>query len=360
MFQNRLEKLRQLLQKQSLDAYITTKQENRQYISNFTGTSGYLLVTANDAVLFTDSRYMEQAKEQINKGGVSIRVIEHDSLYWKTIVQWLQQQSIQELGFDSSNTTFDTYTLWKEQWNNIDLKPTNDLIAILRMVKDASEISGIKQATQLTDEAFQSVLGMIRPGIREIEIALALEFYVKKRGAQQLAFDIIVASGKRSALPHGVATNKMIEPGDFITIDFGIKLNGYCSDMTRTVVAGKASNRQKEIYQTVLTAQQLVLDNIKAGMTGKNVDEIARNYIYQNGYRGYFGHGLGHGLGQEVHEGPRLSPTSDTILIPGMVVTVEPGIYIPNFGGVRIEDDVVIENNGCMILNSTPKHLLEL
>ncbi|OEF98772.1 M24 family metallopeptidase [Desulfuribacillus alkaliarsenatis] len=338
-----------------LDGYITYKQENVEYLTGFTGSSGFLLVTPDDAVIFTDSRYMEQAKEQAR----AIDVLEQGQPYYKTINEYIKQKKLQAIGFESENVTVATFELWQKNLES-SVIPCNDYVAQLRMIKDEHEIAITQTAVDLTDEAFAYVIERIRPGIKEIDIALELEFYLKKRGASSLAFSTIVASGKRSALPHGVASEKLIELGDMVTIDFGANYMGYCSDMTRSFIVGKASPKQKEIYNTVLTAQQKVLNNIKAGMMGKEVDEIARQYIYKQGYEGHFGHGLGHGLGKEVHEAPRLSPLSDTKLESGMLVTVEPGVYITDFGGVRIEDDIVITETGCRILNKTPKELLEI
>ncbi len=353
--QKRLQRLREKLKEHHLDGYITLKKENREYLSQFTGTSGYVVVTENDAVLFTDFRYMSQAKQQTQ----FFDVIEHESSYAKTIGDWLNEQKISRLGFEAANVSFETYNQWRDQWN-AELVGVADLVAELRTIKDEREIAIIQHAVDITDQAFAYLLGIIRPGMSEREVALELEMQLKKRGATHLAFDTIVASGVRSSMPHGVASDKLIESGDMVTIDFGAQYEGYCSDMTRTFVVGKANSRQKEIYDTVLTAQQRVLDNIKAGMVCKDVDRIARDYIYQQGYQGCFGHGLGHALGMEVHENPRLNQICEVILEPGMVVTVEPGIYIPEFGGVRIEDDVVIETSGCKILNKTPKEFLEI
>jgi Xaa-Pro aminopeptidase len=193
-----------------------------------------------------------------------------------------------------------------------------------------------------------------------MDVALELEYFMKKKGATGLSFDSIVASGKRSSLPHGVASDKIIEDGDFLTLDFGCVYNGYCSDMTRTIVVGKASERQKEIYNIVLNAQMRALENIKPGMTGFELDKIARDVIIDAGYGEYFGHGLGHGVGLEVHEMPNVNPNAQNTLLPGMIITDEPGIYIPDFGGVRIEDLIVITINGYEVLSSSTKKLIEL
>jgi Xaa-Pro aminopeptidase len=213
----------------------------------------------------------------------------------------------------------------------------------------------MQEAADLADQTFTYILTKLKPGVSENEIALEMEIYMRKHGATSSSFDTIVASGERSALPHGVASDRLLQANEFVKLDFGAYYHGYCSDLTRTVVLGKPTERHKQIYDTVLEAQLLALEKLKPGMTGREVDAIARNVITKAGYGDHFGHGTGHGLGMEIHEAPRLSLLSDTVLEPGMVVTVEPGIYIPGFGGVRIEDDVVITENGIRILTKSSK-----
>ena len=230
----------------------------------------------------------------------------------------------------------------------------------LRVIKNEEELAWMERAEQIGDEAFSYILGELRPGISELEVAAKLEYFMRSNGAEKVSFDAIVASGLNSAMPHAVPTGKLLEKGDFVTLDFGCKYQGYCSDMTRTVVIGKADSRQKEIYQIVLDAQLAALEGLRPGMTGAEGDRLAREAIEKAGYGEYFGHGLGHSVGLEIHEKPALSMKDQTVLCPGMIETVEPGIYIPGFGGVRIEDMVVLTETGIRNLTSSPKELIEV
>ena len=234
------------------------------------------------------------------------------------------------------------------------------MIEKLRMIKTDDEIRTIRRAAEIADEAFSHILTFIKPGVTELEVSNELEFFMRRLGASESSFDTIVASGKRSALPHGVATGKTIENGDMVTLDFGALYDGYVSDITRTVAVGEPTEELKKIYHIVLEAQMRACSALKPGMTGKEADAVARDYIKDHGYGEAFGHSTGHGIGLEVHEGPGLSFRSDTVLKPGMVVTVEPGIYVPGLGGVRIEDDVLITEDGCELLTSSPKELIIL
>lgn len=238
--------------------------------------------------------------------------------------------------------------------------PVSGVVEKLRLIKTESEIKILKEAADIADAAFKHILEFIRPGVTELEVSNELEFFMRKAGAISSSFDIIVASGYRSALPHGVASDKIIETGDFVTLDFGAYYKGYVSDITRTVAVGKPDDKLKEIYGIVLEAQLRGLAGIKPGMTGKEADALTRNFIAQKGYGENFGHSTGHGIGLEVHEGPALSIKSDTVLEPGMVVTVEPGIYIPGLGGVRIEDDTLITKDHNETLNHSTKELIIL
>ena len=230
----------------------------------------------------------------------------------------------------------------------------------MRLIKDNHELSILKEAADIADAAFKHILDYIKPGLMELDVANELEFFMRKSGATSSSFDIIVASGWRSALPHGVASNKVIEKGDFVTMDFGALHKGYVSDITRTIAVGEPSDKLKEIYDVVLESQLRAMDQIKPGLTGIQADAIARDYITEKGYGEYFGHSLGHGIGLEVHEGPGLSYRSETKLVPGMVVTVEPGIYLPSIGGVRIEDDTLITESGNETLTHSTKDLIIL
>ncbi len=354
MIQQRLVGLRKLIAKQGLDAILVTKPENRRYFSGFTGSSGMLLISDQQQILFTDFRYIEQAKIQAPE----YQIVRHGTSIFDILTDTINKLAFVRVGFESDFITWDTHQKLTQYLNTVGLRPIN--LDALRGVKDQSELNLIQQAVQIADAAFDHILTIIRPGITELEIALELEYQMRKLGSEKPAFDTIVASGFRGALPHGQASEKIIESGDFITMDFGAIYHGYHSDMTRTVVAGKASNKQREIYNIVLDAQLAGVKAVSAGKTGQEIDQIARQIITDAGYAEYFGHALGHGVGLAIHEEPRLSSASTTELTANMVVSVEPGIYLPEWGGVRIEDLVVVSTAGCTVLTTSNKKLIEL
>ncbi|NLJ83408.1 MAG: aminopeptidase P family protein [Halanaerobiaceae bacterium] len=353
--QTRIKKVYELMEKEGLEALLIDSPENRQYLTGFTGTAGRVLFTGKGAYFITDFRYVEQAKEQTE----GYEIVEISSNFEQGLNELLQKDGVKMLGFESRAISHEQFLRYVEVLE-VELQRTTDLIEGLRVIKEQEEIEKIRKAVEITDAAFAHILDFIKPGVTEREIALELEFYQKRMGGEKNAFDFIVASGQRSALPHGVASEKVIEKGDFVTLDFGVFYQGYCSDLTRTVVVGEPDEKQREVYELVLKAQLAVIENVKAGMSCKEVDEIARGIIGDAGYRENFGHGLGHGIGLEIHEGPRVSFTSETILQTGMVMTNEPGIYIPGWGGVRIEDDLLITEEGCEVLNKAPKELIIL
>ena len=352
---DRIKKVHKLMDENSLDGFLVDSPESRYYLSGFTGTAGRILFTEKQDYFLTDFRYVQQANEQTE----GYKILEINKNFEVKLNELIQEYGINKLGFESKAVTYQQYEKY-DQYIEAGLVATQDYIEKLRLIKDDSEVDKIKKAVEISDKAFEHILGFIKPGISERDLALELEFYMKRLGAEKNAFDFIVASGKRSSLPHGVATEKQIENGDFVTMDFGAFYQGYCSDITRTVVIGEASEKQKEIYGIVLNAQLKVIEKIKAAMTCVEVDDIARAMIVEAGYKDNFGHGLGHGIGLEVHEGPRVSFTSEDTLEVGMVVTDEPGIYLPNWGGVRIEDDLLITEQGCQVLNKAPKDLIVL
>lgn len=353
--QKRIKKVYDLMEQEGLEALLIDSAENRYYLTAFTGTAGRVLFTGKGAYFITDFRYVEQAKEQTE----GYEIVEISSNFEQGLNELLQKDGVKMLGFESRAISHEQFLRYVEVLE-VELQRTTDLIEGLRVIKEQEEIEKIRKAVEITDAAFAHILDFIKPGVTEREIALELEFYQKRMGGEKNAFDFIVASGQRSSLPHGVATDKVIEKGDFVTMDFGVFYQGYCSDLTRTVVVGEPTEEQKKIYDLVLKAQLAVIERIKPGMTCQEVDEIARGIIGEAGYRENFGHGLGHGIGLEVHEGPRLSFASEEILKPGMVVTNEPGIYIPQWGGVRIEDDLLITAEGCEVLNKAVKELIIL
>lgn len=352
----RLTKLKGKLRQEKIDALLVLQPQNRYYLSGFSGSSGYLIVTEKEDVLLTDFRYKEQAKREV-KG---INIIEHGLDPLLDVYGELKRLGVKTLGFEQEFTTYSNYLNYGKVFDGIELKHVPPIIEELRKVKDSEEILKMEKAIEITGEAFAHILGFLKPGITEREVALELEFFMKKKGASGLAFNTIVASGQRSSLPHGIASDKVLEKGDFVKIDFGCVYNHYCSDLTRTVVLGKATEKQKEIYDIVLEAQLKAIEGIKSGITGKYADSLARDIISTKGYKDNFGHGLGHGIGMVVHENPRVSPKGEDILKPGNVITVEPGIYIEGYGGVRIEDMLVITENGNINLTKVTKELIEI
>lgn len=345
------------LKEKEVDAIIIYGDINRRYLSSFKGSSGYLYISEKQCVLLTDFRYIEQATKQ----SPDFQIVDYvkEGLL-KNLDELTKQDGVKSLGFEADILTYNQHNQLKEGLSTVSLVGLNDEVEKIRAIKDSEEISYIKEAAKIADSAFTHILSFIKTGMTEIEVALELEFFMKRKGAKKLSFDTIMASGKNSSLPHAEPSNKKIEKGDFVTMDFGCVYNGYCSDMTRTIVMGKANDKQKEVYNTVLKAQLAALEILKAGLTGLEVDKVARDIIYNAGYEGYFGHGLGHSVGLEVHENPRLSVKGLTELKENMIVTVEPGIYIPDFGGVRIEDLVCVNTNGYENFTHSDKSLIEL
>ncbi|MBO8170343.1 MAG: aminopeptidase P family protein [Bacillaceae bacterium] len=356
MNKHRIEALRQALNEKNLDGIIITSSYNRRYITGFTGTAGYVVITEDSADFITDFRYVDQAEKQ----APLFNIVRHTGPILDTVKEVLNQRGIKRLAFEKEHVTFSLYESMKEKLDGVELVPESGMVEKIRAIKDEQEIRIMEEAASIADEAFSHILSHIKPGVTEKEIALELEFFMRKKGADSSSFDMIVASGYRSALPHGVASDKVIEKGELVTLDFGAYYKGYCSDITRTVAVGEPDDKLKEIYEIVRRAQLNGVEHVKAGMTGIEADALTRDIIKEAGYGDYFGHSTGHGLGMEVHEAPGLSPRVDTILQPGMVVTIEPGIYISGLGGVRIEDDVVITEKGCTILTKSKKDLIIL
>ncbi|WP_404337581.1 M24 family metallopeptidase [Planococcus rifietoensis] len=348
----KLMKLREQMQKRELDSLLVTNPYNLRFITGFTGTAGLALITPNDAWFITDFRYTEQAGEQVKE----FKVVQAQKGLIDEVARIAKEAAVEQLAFEQDYMTFATYSQYQEKLSAT-LEPVSGLIEKLRMVKSPEELEVLKAAAKIADDAFEHICSYIKAGMTELEVSNELEFFMRSQGATSSSFDIIVASGLRSALPHGVASDKKIEQGDLITLDFGALYNGYVSDITRTVAVGEPSDKLKEIYQVVLDSQELALEKIKPGMTGIEADAIARDYIKSKGYGEAFGHSTGHGIGLEVHEGPGLSFRSETVLEPGMAVTVEPGIYLPGIGGVRIEDDILITETGNERLTHSSKEL---
>ncbi|MBO5733276.1 MAG: aminopeptidase P family protein [Clostridia bacterium] len=347
------ERLKKLVSVIPANATLIFSPENLYYFSGFTGGEGLLFVDKSKLLLFTDSRYTVQAREE----APDFEVIDTAKL---SVSEFLKQQGDKAYGIEDDYVTFAKYASLKKLAPKSVFSPVSSHIDKIRMIKDTLELEYIKKAAQISDSAFSYILDKIQAGKTEREISLDLEYFMLRQGADGLSFDTICASGVRSCMPHGVATDKVIEKGDFLTLDFGCKYRGYCSDMTRTVVVGKATDKQKEIYDTVLTAQKASLSKICAGVNTKDVDAAARDIITTAGYGENFGHGLGHSLGLKVHEAPSCSPRSTDILKENMMMTVEPGIYIDGFGGVRTEDLVCVTADGYENFTTSQKELIEL
>lgn len=352
----RVTALRAKLAEQGLPGMLVMQDANRVYLSGFTGSSGVLLITADDAVLITDGRYTEQAKGQ----AADFRVLTHTEPMPAVAKQAADEAGVTKLAFEKDYFTVSLYESWKEKLAPVELVGVEGLVEGLRRIKDADEIQRMHKAQEITDEAFRRVLDFIRPGISERDVSLELEFTMKKLGADGLAFEIIAASGPRSALPHGQGTERVLQSGDLLTLDFGCEYQGYCSDMTRTVMVGEPDEKQREIYELVLEAQKAGVEAVRPGASGREVDRVCRDIIAAKGYGEAFSHGTGHGVGLMVHEGPGLSTRSEDVLAPGMVVTIEPGIYLPGWGGVRIEDMVLVTETGHEVFGKSPKDLIVL
>ncbi|SNZ10748.1 Xaa-Pro aminopeptidase [Terribacillus aidingensis] len=351
----KLGKLRALMEKKNVDALIVTSAQNRRYISGFTGSAGLLVITKAKQLFITDFRYMEQAAEQ----APDFELIEHKQSIVQEAADQLQQAGVQQVGFEHEDVTFALYQQFQHAVK-AELVPASGLIEELRLIKSESELAIMKTAAEIADAAYTHILTFVKPGMKEIDVSNELEFFMRKQGATESSFDTIVASGYRSALPHGVASGKEIQKGELVTLDYGALYNGYCSDITRTFAVGEISEKLREIYDIVLEANLRGVAGVKPGITGKEADALTRDYITEKGYGQYFGHSTGHGLGMDVHESPALSFRSDTVLKPGMVVTVEPGIYIPEVGGCRIEDDLVLTADGSERLTFSTKDLITL
>ncbi|MDD2421068.1 MAG: Xaa-Pro peptidase family protein [Heliobacteriaceae bacterium] len=352
---NRVERLREQMAGDE-DAFLIMQPENRRYLTGFTGSAGFLLVSREQCLLATDFRYWEQARRQ--------------SPDWELVPQqgsWVTclREIVAARGWNRIALEADFITVHQQQaltaaLPQVEWVPVTGRVEKLRVVKAPEELAAISRAVALADVGFQYILDAIRPGVTEREVALELEFFLRRLGSEGIPFEFIVASGHRAALPHGQASEKVLAQGDFLILDFGCIKGGYCSDMTRTVMVGQPTPEQREIYAVVRAAQEAALAVLAPGKSGGEVDQVAREVIKQAGYGEYFGHGLGHGVGLAVHEDPRLAPGENDLLAPGQVVTVEPGIYLPGRGGVRIEDLVIITKDGCRVLTGAPKELLVL
>ncbi len=351
----RLANLRSQLSQNGLDAIIVSQAENRRYLSGFTGSAGFLLISRSKAILATDFRYVEQAKMQ----APDFEVVHIKGDFSEWLPGLLSGIGAARLGFEAKDVTFSTYKdLTKaisETKSETTLVPTDNLVESLRSIKDEDELGHLKEAAALVDAALAEILPRVQAGISEKELAWRIESFLRQKGSEQLPFEPIVASGPNSALPHARPTDRVIAAGEPVVIDIGARVNGYCSDITRTICIGAEDTTFRQIYDIVLGAQLTALATLQTGMSGEQADRLARTVIEQAGYGDAFGHGLGHAVGLAPHEIPRLGTKSADILTDGMVFTVEPGIYVSGWGGVRIEDTAVLENGKVRTLTRARK-----
>jgi len=343
------------------DALLLTHSPDVRYLSGFTGSNGAVAMTNGQTALFTDGRYTAQAKAEVD----GLRVVVGKGSAASLAMEWLIQRKVQRCAFDAGQTSVAAFKqMRKSVPSGLRRKfflPANDLVAKLRQVKDEGEISRMKRAAELGCRLFDGILAHLVPGAMEIEIAAHLEFAARKAGAEAMSFETIVASGKRSALPHGRATTSKLPRRGFITMDFGVVLDGYCSDMTRTVHLGKGNKRQWDVYHSVLEAQNAAVAVVAAGVSCGDVDNAARSVLKRDKLAKWFSHSTGHGVGLEIHEGPRVAAKQEQKLEAGMVITIEPGVYLPGEFGVRIEDTVLVTEKGCEVLTAaSPKAWIEL
>ena len=354
IYRKRQQALRSKLQRAGLEAVIVSHIPNVRYVSGFSGSSGVLVVTSKQSAFFTDGRYIEQAREQVTADELHSQ----GALLAKSAA-WASRAVKGAVGCDESHLTVKEWQVIKStRQRGLRLRDASGMVEGLRVIKDADEIEKIRAAVELGSKLFESIRDRIRPGVRETDIAAEIEYAARKGGAEGMSFETIVAGGARSALPHGVASQRLLPARGFVVLDFGVILSGYCSDMTRTVHLGKPDTRARRLYQSVLRAQQSAIRAVRPQVTAHAVDQAARGVLHKAGLGEFFTHSTGHGVGLEIHEAPRLARKGREKLKPGMVVTIEPGAYIPGAGGVRIEDMVVVTQGGCEVLTPTTKELI--
>jgi len=348
---DRLAALRTLIAEQGLDCLVVSQAENRRYMSGFSGSAGVLIISAEHALLLTDFRYYEQSARQ----APGFTLVPVSARTEETLAETIASHGWSRVGLEKHDVTLETSELWRAAASDTEWVPTKGLVESLRQYKDEHELELMAEAVRIADEAMQSMWEWIRPGVTERDVAWQLEVYMRTHGADGLSFNTIVGSGPNSALPHATLSDRPIALGDPVVVDMGALFEGYHSDLTRSFCLGHADDAYLAIWHKVLEAQLAVEQALKAGISGFEADQIARDIIYGAGYEGKFGHGLGHSVGLAIHENPRASSLSQEMLGAGVVLTVEPGIYLPEFGGVRIEDMVVITTAGCQILTACPK-----
>lgn len=352
---DRIARLRQEMRRRKLDNFLVTRLSNIRYLCGFSGSAGVLLVTPRKARFFSDFRYRSQAAQQVTGAEVII--------YPDELMKELRRRPLNlsgSIGFEALFLDVASYNQWREIYPQLEWIPTTKLVEMIASVKDPAEVQMICKAVKITDAVFSDILKLIKPGVSELDLSAEISYLHKKKGADGDSFQPIIASGPRSALPHGIASERKIKSGDMVTVDIGCLYKGYASDLTRTVAVGKVNARMKQVYNLVLEAQSRAIEAARAGLMAKELDEVARKVIREGGHGEHFGHGLGHGLGLEVHSEPRVSFLFDDVLKAGQIITIEPGVYIPDIGGVRIEDDVLLANHHSEVLTKSPRELIVL
>jgi Xaa-Pro aminopeptidase len=354
----RVERLQATLQEHELDALFVSQQENRRYLSGFMGSAGFLVIFASGAVLATDFRYTEQAKRQAPD--FEVVQLKGEPAGW--LGNMAVDRGLKRVGFEALDLAFSSYRRLAEstsQSSSLQLVPTEGIVESLRVTKEPSELASLTEATRLADLALEHLKEMILPGMEEREAAWEVEKFLRESGSEAIPFEPIIASGPNSALPHAIPSERRISAGEPVIVDIGARINGYCSDLSRTLYLGKQDETFRQVYDIVLGAQLTALATITAGMTGEQADSLARTVIAQGGYGDNFGHGIGHGIGLAPHEEPHLGANSAGLLSDNMVFTVEPGIYLSGWGGVRIEDTVVMEHGKVRSLTAVAKVALD-
>ena len=353
---NHIAKIASRLPEYGLDAMLITSESGERYALGFHG-EGLLLITREGAHYTTDGRYIEAAREQITAAHVSL--VTAGSGHLAQARAYLEEKGLHNVGFESGEMTVDAHRRYAQELPCI-LTPAQTLLDDLRAAKDEEELDIMRRAQEITDEAFKAILNFIRPGLTEREIAARLVYELMRRGGEKMSFDPIVAAGPNGSRPHAVPGDQVVDTGMFITMDFGCKVEGYCSDMTRTVALGQPTEEMEKVYAAVLAAQKAGINAARAGITGREVDEAARRCLREEGYEEYFTHSFGHSLGIDIHESPNASPSESRVLPVGAVISAEPGVYLPGRFGVRIEDVLILNESGCEDITRSPKDLIVL
>lgn len=353
---NHIERIREKLTDYGLDAMLITSESGERYALGFHG-EGLLLITRDAGHYSTDGRYIEAAQEQVR--GVDVTCVGGGKTHLGLARAYIEEKQLHNVGFESGAMTVDEHRRYSQQLSCI-LSPAQQLLDELRASKDEEELEAMRKAQKITDEAFRAVLNFIRPGMTEREVAARLVYEMMRLGGEKTSFDPIVAAGPNGSRPHAIPGDRVLEQGMFVTMDFGCKVDGYCSDMTRTVAIGQPDEEMERVYQTVLEAQKAGINAARAGVPGREIDAAARRVIEEAGYGEYFSHSMGHSLGIDIHEGPNASPSEERLMPVGAVISAEPGIYIPGKFGVRIEDVLILKEGGCENMTRSPKNLIIL